>query len=281
MISFDEFIKKWKDKKIDWDGIYPNQCMDLSHFYAYECLGITDKAVLATPSAYQVYTQFKWPEYFTKIENTPTNVPNRGDIVIFGQSVGQWGHICVFVEGDVNSFKSFDSNWPTGTLPHIQDHTYDGVLGWLRHNSTDYKKKYEDLCISYGKLQVIIETQKKQLEEVEDKYAEEIRVKTEMVESLQKSLSELTSQLINTSKTLKDTQDQVKSLTEAYGGLEGHIIEIELKNKQEMEIFERNMQNYIKLNEKLTSELKIANEKLEEGLSKYTILELIKAILKR
>jgi hypothetical protein len=130
-ISFDDFIKEWTGKPVDFDGVYPNQCMDLMHQYAYEVLGITDKTVLATPAAYQVYTQFKWGDYFTKIDNTPTGVPLKGDLLFFGTGVGAYGHVCIFINGNVNSFNSFDANWPTGTLPHIQTHNYNGVLGWL------------------------------------------------------------------------------------------------------------------------------------------------------
>ena len=130
-MTFDEFIKQYTNKPVDFDGIYPNQCMDLMHQYAYDVLGITDKSVLAKPSAYQVFTQFAWPNYFEKVTNTPDGVPQKGDIVIFGTYVGAYGHVCVFVNGDVNTFNSFDANWPTGTLPHIQGHNYNGVLGWL------------------------------------------------------------------------------------------------------------------------------------------------------
>jgi hypothetical protein len=151
-MNFDEFISKWTNKPIDFDGIYPNQCMDLAHQYAYEVLNITDKSVLSAPSAYQVYTQFKWPNYFTKIQNTPTGVPIKGDILIFGQSIGPFGHICVVVEGEMNSFKSFDANWPVGTLPHIQTHSYNGVLGWLRFVPT--VNKYES---AYKAIKAIID----------------------------------------------------------------------------------------------------------------------------
>jgi len=133
-MTFDQFITKWQGKGIDFDGVYPNQCMDLMHQYVYDVLGITDKATLAQPAAYQVFTNFSnvgGHDQFQLIANTPTGVPQKGDIVFFGQAVGAFGHVCIFIEGDVNSFTSFDANWPTGSLPHKQTHTYNGVLGWL------------------------------------------------------------------------------------------------------------------------------------------------------
>jgi len=148
MISFDEFIKKWNGKSIDWDGIYPNQCFDLAHAYIYEVLGFTDAKIIAHPAAYQIFTEFSESNYFTKIFNTPTNVPQKGDIVVFGTTIGSYGHVCIFTDGNVNSFNSFDANWPVGSLPHIQKHNYNGVLGWLRvipQAGIDYKAKYEKL----------------------------------------------------------------------------------------------------------------------------------------
>lgn len=150
MITFDEFIKKWTGKPVDFDGIYPNQCMDLMHQYSYEVLGITDKAVLAKPSAYQVYSEFSWDSYFKKVANTPTGVPDKGDLVVFDTKVGQWGHVCIFVDGDAKKFNSFDANFPTGSLPHIQSHDYVGVSGWLKPIAPTNYIKGLDVSVHQG-----------------------------------------------------------------------------------------------------------------------------------
>lgn len=134
-MNFDDFITTWTNKPVDFDGIYPNQCMDLMHEYVYDVLGLTDKKVLSASAAYQVYTTFgsiPGHDQFDQYPNTPTGVPQKGDIVFFGQQVGQFGHVCIFISGDVNGFTSFDANWPTGSLPHAQSHLYNGCIGWLR-----------------------------------------------------------------------------------------------------------------------------------------------------
>lgn len=132
-IAFAEFIKKWTGKPVDFDGYYGTQCMDLAHQYVYEVLGIKDKTVIAAPSAYMVYTNFRWPELFDRIPNDPQAVPKEGDLIVWDNKVGGGhGHIAIFVNGDVNSFNSFDANW-NGVLPHLQEHNYNNVLGWLRY----------------------------------------------------------------------------------------------------------------------------------------------------
>ena len=136
-MSFDDFIVKWTGKPVDFDGIYPNQCMDLMHQYVYDVLGLTDARILAHPAAYQVFTDFTEIQYFEKIANTPTGIPQKGDIVLFNKtSSNPYGHVCIFIEGDANKFKSFDANYPVGSLPHVQDHTYGYCLGWLRFKGT-------------------------------------------------------------------------------------------------------------------------------------------------
>lgn len=135
MISLDDFIKKYDGKGIDFDGAYGNQCMDLMHFYCVEVLGISDGKVLAAPTAAQVFSNFegvKGFQMFDKVVNTPDGVPSKGDIMFWNTTVGSAGHVAVFVDGDANSFRSFDQNWPVGSKCHIEKHTYKGVAGWLR-----------------------------------------------------------------------------------------------------------------------------------------------------
>ena len=135
-MTFENFVAKWDNKPIDFDGIYPNQCMDLMHQYLVEVLGLTDGAILAQPDAKSVYLNFdsvKGHELFDKIANTPTGVPDKGDIIFWGTGIGQYGHVAIMVQGDSNSFRSFDQNFPVGSVCHVQNHPdYVGVLGWLR-----------------------------------------------------------------------------------------------------------------------------------------------------
>ena len=134
-MSFDEFINKWNGKGIDTDGAFGFQCMDLMHKYVEEVLGLTDPRILAAPIARQVYENFDnvfGHGFFTRIPNTPTGVPLKGDIFFWGSKLGPAGHVAIFMDGDVNAFRSFDQNFPLGSKCHIQNHNYNGALGWLR-----------------------------------------------------------------------------------------------------------------------------------------------------
>ena len=128
-MTLKEFIKKYDGKLVDWDNAYGAQCVDLYRQYC--------KEVLEVPQSPPVKgAKDIWNNYVKELvafKNTPDGVPVEGDIVIWGN--GTYGHVAVFIEGDVNRFTSFDQNYPDGTLCHKQVHSYSGVLGWLRKRS--------------------------------------------------------------------------------------------------------------------------------------------------
>jgi hypothetical protein len=146
-MTLTDFMAKWNGKYIDFDGVYGNQCMDLAHQYYVEVLGVSDGMILSADCAKNVYLNFNnmyGHEMFEKIANTDINIPEEGDIMIWES--GTWGHIAIFVEGDVNSFRSFDQNYPTGSPCHIQNHTYSGMLGWLRYKGDGTLQAELDKC---------------------------------------------------------------------------------------------------------------------------------------
>jgi hypothetical protein len=127
--------KQWLDstngKKIDADGAYGAQCVDLIKDYFPKVLGIP----AIRNNAKDYWTNYP-TAHLTRIQNTASFVPKRGDIAVWGTGVGQYGHIAVCEgEGNVNWFVSLDQNWPfsDGTTPakYIR-HTYSGFLGVLR-----------------------------------------------------------------------------------------------------------------------------------------------------
>ena len=135
-MKLQQFIEKFNGKYIDFDGAYGAQCMDLMHYYCVQVLGLTDGRILAAPGARDVFNNFdniKGKEFFERIPNTPQGVPKEGDIMFWGYN--PYGHVAVFIEGDANSFRSFDQNSPVGSPCHVQNHTYTNVLGWLRFKS--------------------------------------------------------------------------------------------------------------------------------------------------
>lgn len=132
-MNLQEFIKKYTNKTVDFDGAYGGQCVDLFNRYLVDCLSISNPIQqFPVASAYQIYGYAKNNSNFICIPNDPTAVPQAGDIIIWNQGVGIHGHVGIFVEGDVMSFRSFEQNWNGVQKCIIVNHPYDHVTGWLR-----------------------------------------------------------------------------------------------------------------------------------------------------
>lgn len=219
-LSFDEFINKWTGRGIDFDGYYGDQCMDLMHQYHVEVLGITDGRTLAKPTAKEVFTQFDSVfnnALFERIVNTPDNVPQKGDIVIWGEPYGIYvkdgqpayaGHIAIFLDGDVNQFRSFDQNWPTGAKCGLVQHNYSGVLGWLRFRGSVEQKTVEQV---QQELQTQIEATSSCQTQLKTAI-EQANLHLTKVQSLQETLDVTKGELEETKKKYDDKCNEVISL---------------------------------------------------------------------
>ena len=127
-MTFEEYIKKYDGKFIDYDQNFGPQCTDNYRQYVKEVLGYPQSPPVE--GAKDIWNSYL-PEYFKRIENTPMGVPEKGDVVIFGTTLGKYGHVSIFVEGTTSRFTSLDQNYPTNSLVHLQGHTYSAVIGWL------------------------------------------------------------------------------------------------------------------------------------------------------
>lgn len=129
MANLNEFINAWTGQYIPSRGGIKGQCVSMVQHWA-EDNGVGGTPVFPVAAAKDMPNQrgdaFNW------ITNTPTGVPQPGDIIVWNTAVGPYGHTAIFVDGNASSFRSFDQNWPTGSAAHIQNHNYNGVVGWLR-----------------------------------------------------------------------------------------------------------------------------------------------------
>ena len=125
-----EFFDKYNSVGIDWDKYYGYQCVDLYRQYVHEVLNLPQSpGVEGAKDIWETYLK----EHFDRFKNDPDAVPELGDIIVWNKFAGNsYGHVGIYSSGDVNSFTSFDQNWPVGSLCHYQPHNYTNVLGWLR-----------------------------------------------------------------------------------------------------------------------------------------------------
>lgn len=135
MISIDQFFSKWNGKYVDYDHAFGYQCVDLMRQYVYELENTNAYQVIPqTGAAKNIFKNFVNNKWFTKVLNSPTNAPKKGDIVFFGTYLflyGLSGHVAVCEAADMMNLLTFDQNFPSGSPCHFVKHNYKGILGWL------------------------------------------------------------------------------------------------------------------------------------------------------
>lgn len=127
-----DFFTFWNGKGIDFDGYYGFQCVDLYRQYVKDVLNLPQSPGVV--GAYQIWDRHDSTK-FEKIKNTPEAIPQLGDIIIWKKIAN---HVSIFNYGDIESFVSFDQNWPIGSICHFQNHNYTNVIGWLRPKGFDF-----------------------------------------------------------------------------------------------------------------------------------------------
>lgn len=132
------FQNKWFGRYLNYDGVYGSQCVDLMRGFVKEVYDLNPYvAIPTTGDAKDIYTNFKNNQYFVKVPNTPTGVPQRGDIVFFKTSLwypwlyGRAGHVGVVESANVMSLVLFNQNYPTNSPCLFRKFTYKDCLGWL------------------------------------------------------------------------------------------------------------------------------------------------------
>ena len=121
-MKFSEFINYVKSVGgVDTDGYYGKQCMDLWNFYATNVLELKE-GLTGANIAKNILKNNYVMKNVTKINNTPTFVPQKGDVAVW--CGGEYGHIAICLgEGNVNFFKTIDQNWKSQQLTE-ESHNY-------------------------------------------------------------------------------------------------------------------------------------------------------------
>src|SRR5437588_579070 len=123
--KFNQFYNFWNNKSAEAeDSSALDQCMDLLFKYL-DFLGI-DRASIRHQYAYQVWALMNdlTKKYFDVFPNTPSFIPQPGDIAVFKIINGiPVGHISIVgIGSNINDLITFDQNWDTLHYYHLDDH---------------------------------------------------------------------------------------------------------------------------------------------------------------
>ena len=97
-MTYDEFIKKHNGVAVNYDGAAGKQCVDLATAYFNEVFGSGIKNFWYDAHHFwDLFDKNTWLKAnFTKVKNTPSFVPKKGDVAIWSGTLnGGWGHIAI------------------------------------------------------------------------------------------------------------------------------------------------------------------------------------------
>lgn len=109
------------------------QCVDLIKMYLDKVFGIKPGSWGNAKDYYLNYNNNSTLKAnFDRIANTTTFVPQKGDICVWGEELGEYGHVSIATgDGNTSKFISHDLNWGSKYVKLVE-HNYKGFLGVLR-----------------------------------------------------------------------------------------------------------------------------------------------------
>lgn len=134
-MKLDEFINKYIKTKVDFDGVFGAQCVDLFRQYCKDVLNIPHTgAVEGAKDLFLKYGDLPLEtKYFKKYS---TNCPEPADVIIWGQTkTNKYGHVAIVVSflGD-NKVLVFEQDGFKQNGAKLSIRTMENMLGVLRFN---------------------------------------------------------------------------------------------------------------------------------------------------
>lgn len=130
------YMNKLVGKGWDFDGSFGWQCFDLVNFYWNYLTG----GQLYGLYAKDIPFKNNFGGLATVYENTPSFLPQKGDIVVWNGNWGKGcGHVAIVHSANINTFVSLDQNWWGGGRSKTEvaqyiTHTYDFPMYFIRPN---------------------------------------------------------------------------------------------------------------------------------------------------
>lgn len=109
-MTLDKFVKEYEGKKIDYDGSYGAQCVDLVRLYIHLVWDLPQPKNII--SAYEAYTRWlRCGNGFNEISWKSITKIARGDIVVFPPTdTNPHGHIAIVLDVADNEVLCFEQN---------------------------------------------------------------------------------------------------------------------------------------------------------------------------
>jgi CHAP domain len=130
-----EFVEKYNGKKIDYDGHYGSQCVDVFRQYCKDVLAIPHTGGVV--GAAELFTKYEAmpleQKYFERVPYKAGMLPEAGDVVVFGATqTNQYGHVAIVLDASSEAIAVFEQDGFAQDGAHVGSWSYRRVLGFLR-----------------------------------------------------------------------------------------------------------------------------------------------------
>lgn len=142
-MTLNEFLNKYKvGKSYGYNGTYIGECVSLVKNYIKEVLGVTPQAIGNAKDYWSKRNGAYLKGIFTPIANTPSFVPQRGDV--FVRTSGTYGHIGIVLEATKDYFYTVEQNYNGCRVVKNITHTDWSNINFLRpKNQSNIKVGFE------------------------------------------------------------------------------------------------------------------------------------------
>ena len=133
-MTVNEFVDTYNGKKVDYDGRFGYQCVDLFRQYCKDVWQIPHTGGVV--GAAELFTKYdKMPlevKYLDRLVYTG-DMPETGDVVLFAPTKkNQYGHVAIVITASSQSMAVFEQDGFAQTGAYIKERGYGNVLGFLR-----------------------------------------------------------------------------------------------------------------------------------------------------
>ena len=134
-MTLHEFVEKYNGKKIDYDGSYGAQCVDVFRQYCKDVLVIPHTGGVV--GAAELFTKYEAmpleQKYFERIPYKAGMQPEAGDVVIFAPTKSnKYGHVAIVLDASAEAIAVFEQDGFAQDGAHVGSWSYRRVLGFLR-----------------------------------------------------------------------------------------------------------------------------------------------------
>lgn len=136
---FLQFINSKIKTKVDYDGYYGAQCVDLYREYCKVMYGITDLEMLGEGGARDIYLKYsEFPNerrYFVQLDAKKHSFAKSGDIAIWDKTeTNPYGHVAIVVDDQVQDILVLEQDGFKQDGCKLALRSKDNLLGYLmRH----------------------------------------------------------------------------------------------------------------------------------------------------